>query len=304
MAKRKQVRKVKAKATKPNRAGTVMMDGAAMDHIKLLADPCMGKMVYPAYASSTNGCLMRFRSLVQIGTSGGETCGAFHWVPGVNFVWANGAATTTTAYTPSATSNYPFLVTNSGNSTGISFRCVAACARVIFNGSEMNRGGIVYAGNTNGATYGTGNATNVNQVLSMLPYTARTPSKFMEVLWVPNEEDMVPYTDSNTVGVGIGEGPNHAAITVAVAGLPAATGVSIECTGVYEVIFGANNNLVSSVGAPPSATPWGSVLRGFFSAVKGSTVLLDGVSKALDYVGPNAAATLGANVGRLAISYL
>lgn len=304
MVKRKNLRKKATKRKPTTMRSSVMLDGAALDHIKLMMDPCLGKMVYPAYSTSSNGSLMRFRNVISVATGATETCGVFHWTPGINAMYANGAATTTTTFTPTLYAPYPFLQTGGGNSTGTSFRCVAACARIIFNGSEMNRGGIVYAGNTTSDSWGANVSANVSQCIGTLPYASRTPSKFLEILWVPNAADTQMFTDSTGAGAAIGEGPAYSSVTAALVGLPATTGVSIETTAVYEVVFASANNLVSSVGPPASSTPFGNVLQGFFNAVKNSTVVLDGISKALDYVGPSGAATIGANIGRLAIGYL
>jgi len=181
---------------------------------------------------------------------------------------------------------------------------------VLFNGSEMNRGGIIYAGNTTVNSYGAaiGGGTlysSVGATIPLLPYATRIPSKSFEILWVPSEADMMWNADSAGNQTGAGQGfAVGSAVTICMVGMPSQTGVTIEVTGVYEVDFGASNNLVNSVGPPTTSTPWVNVLKGLWGQIKGSTVLLDGVKAALDYVGPAGPAVVGAKIARMAIGYL
>ncbi len=285
------------------------LDGAAIDHIKLMADPCLGRLCKPAYPTVSNGAIMRFRNVFQIGVGAGETCGLFHWSPGANEAYANGAATVATAYTPTGNSVFNYLTTSSSSNTGILFRCVAACAKVMFNGSEMNRGGVIYAGNTATGSYGIDSGattTSVGTSVQNLPYTCRIPSRSFEILWVPNEGDLLQNTDilGSTIGVGQGASLPGAAITIGFVGMPATTGVTVEVTGVYEVEYQAGNNMVSAVGPPTSLTPWAATIKGFFNYIKDSPVIMDGVKAAIDYVSPAGPAVMGANIARMAIGYL
>lgn len=297
---------------RPKRNGPntrIMLDGAAADHIRLLADPCNGKMVYPAYPSGQNGAVMRLRSVIQLGIGAGETCGMFHWTPGANEYYCNGAATPSTTFAPVSSSVFSLLQTAAASNNGTMFRCVAACVKILYNGSENNRGGVIYAGNTAAASFGastTGGVTaTVATSVAPLPYTTRVPSNSMEVLWVPNEADQNYFSDNANSGASVRQDSStNAAITIGLIGLTAAVGVTLEVTGVYEVQFGATNNLVSSVGPPASSSPWSSVIRGLFDKIGGSTVLLNGVKSAIDYASVMGPATMGANAARLALSYL
>lgn len=309
MAKKKQMQKAK-KQRKPRTNGPgprIFLDGAAVDHVKLMADPCLGKLVYPAFPTAQNGAIMRFRTVIPLGAQAGETSGVFHWTPGQNEYYANGAATSATTLTPSAFSVFPLLQTGGTNVTGTTFRCIAACVKVLFNGSENNRGGIIYAGNTQSASYGAhaGGTTQMGVVAQMLPFTTRIPSSSMEILWVPNEADLSYTIDDAAAGGGVNQGATlGGSITLAVTGMPAAVGLTLEITGVYEVVFGATSALVSSVGAPASSTPWPQVMKGFFNYVGGSTVVIDGLKKAMDYAGIAGPQAMGARAARMALEYL
>lgn len=302
-------KKQKQQQRRPSTRSPVTIDGAAVAHIRLMADPCMGRLTPPAYPGSTNGAIMRFRNVISLATGASETAGLFHWNPSINEYYANGAATATTAYTPSASSMFTYLQTGGTSNLGQVYRCIAGCVRIIFNGSENNRGGIVYAGNTTSASYGAGQSgagtPNVQAIVPILPYTARVPASNMEVLWVPSEADMGFSSDSTVMGAANAPyyGTAGSSITIGVIGLPSAVGVTIEVTGVYEVEYGGSG-MCNAVGPPASSSSWQNVLKGFFNAIKGSTVILDGAKAGMDYFGTTGAATIGANVARMAIGYL
>jgi hypothetical protein len=134
-------KKQKQQQRRPSTRSPVTIDGAAVAHIRLMADPCMGRLTPPAYPGSTNGAIMRFRNVISLATGASETAGLFHWNPSINEYYANGAATATTAYTPSASSMFTYLQTGGTSNLGQVYRCIAGCVRIIFNGSENNRGG-------------------------------------------------------------------------------------------------------------------------------------------------------------------
>lgn len=276
----------------------VLLDKAAMDHVKLMADPCQGNIVRAAYATPGGGMLVRLKSIVTLAASAGETTGVFHWTPGMNEYYANGAATTTTTFTPAAASLFPVLVTTSGTGNSARmFRCLAACTRLMTNASEMNRAGFVWAGQTTNAYFGAhaGSQANTQSVAAGLPVMARVPANFLEVLWAPSSADTEFESDSNIYALAVdtfNNGKN--AMTLVVGGLPAGTGVSIECTAVYEVNFASQLGYVNSSPGPASMTPWNQVLGAFYKFIHNAPVIVDTVRRSTEYIG----AAMGSAEGR------
>lgn len=270
------------------------LDQAAIDHINLLADPCNGKLVYGAYPNAGGGVLQRVRAVLSVGTAAGETAGVFHWIPGVNYVYINGAATPTTSFTPSSSQPFPGFAYSDGESSATAFRCVAACARVITNASEMNRAGICYAGNTAADYFGysVGATATTTIASSGLPVSARIPSGAIETLWVPMLNDQGYYTAKTGAGAAISIDNGWGAITYGFTGMPAGTGVTIELTAVYEIEYKANGT-IQSIQKPPSRNAWQDIIRGFYDTVGGKTTLVDVFNKGADYLGHISGSTIG-----------
>lgn len=277
------------KKVKSRKAGPpgMYLDGAAMAHIHLMADPCQGRLVPAAYPTSGGGAIQRFRTVVPLGVGAGETAGFFHWLPGQNEYYANGASGPTNPFTPTAVSNIA-LLTHAFNvgASAPAFRCLAACIRVIPNSSESNRGGIVYGGQTDGAYYGnngTGTIT-VNEAISGLPVSARMPAKSLEILWCPNDVDQNFTSDSTNSGSAIYTLQSGGAVSFGFTGGPSASGVTLELTAVYEINFRTGGSQVSK-GPPVSMTPWNQVLKGFYNAIQNAPVIIDTARGALEYIG-------------------
>lgn len=287
--------------------GTLMVDKGAMDHVKLMADPCEGRLVPAAYPQPGGGAIQRFRGVITVGAGAGETAGFFHWSPAVNEYIANGAATGATNYTPTPATVFPGLAFTAGTgNSALTFRCLAACARVITNASEMNRSGVIYAGQTNLAYYGNnaGSQTNVNTSVSGLPVSARMPAKHLEVLWVPGESDQIFRSDEASSSFGLGQGVTVNSVSFGFVGAPSGTGVTVEVTAVYEINYNANGNVVSSPG-PITATPWTQVLGAFYKYIRDSPVIIDTVRKGVEYMGVAASSQPGrlvAGAARLALA--
>lgn len=308
--------KSKKKGTKPTARKTavpramprITMDGGAVDHINLMRNPCQGRLVPPAYATTGGGAIMRFRRVITLGGATGENAGIFHWLPGLNQFFANGAAGSTSTFTPSSASMFTFLTTSGTNNdtSATSFRAVAACARILTNASEMNRSGIVYAGMTDGQYYGTKGAAVANVEISVggLPFTTRMPSKSLEILWIGGALDTEFYVDLDNTTIVVGEAYSRNAITFGFTGGATATGVTIEVTGVYEVNFPSRNNLVASKGPPSTNTPWSTIANGFFKAIANSPVIVDGLNRVVDFAASGGASTVGGYAARAAVGLL
>jgi len=302
---RKQQQQVVATPSRMITQTTRKLDQAAIDHINLMSDPCNGKLVYGAYPHAGGGVLQRVRAVLPLAGGAGETCGVLHWIPSINFVFLNGAASPTTSFTPTSSNPFPAYSYSDGDASQFGLRCVAACVRIITNSSEMNRAGIVYCGNTeaNYLNYTTGALTTPSAVASSLPITTRIPSGSMETLWVPMIGDQNFNTTKSGAGLYTGSNDSFGAITYSIVGLPANTGVSVELTAVYEVESKANGT-INTLQKPPSSSSWQDVLRGFYDKNGGRTTFLDLFNKGAEYVGTAGAAALGQVVKGAAMALL
>lgn len=295
MVKSKQMQKQKKKkasvpaSRRPVRGGPdVLIDGAALDHVKLMADPCQGRLVPPAYPQPGGGAIQRFRAIASYGTGAGDTAILFHWIPSANEYVINAAVSSGTAFVPNVVTAFPGLSNTAGITTSATnYRVIAACVRVLTNASEANRAGLVYAGQTTAQYLGTnaGATTTVSIASAGLPVAARVPSKHLEILWTPSIGDQqfnVDFSGSNyTLGQG---GSAFAALTVGASGLPAGTGLTFELTVVVEINYTSNGNVVSTP-LPVTTTPWNNVLRAFGYAIKHAPVIVDTARETIEYFG-------------------
>jgi len=281
------------------------LDEAATNHIKLMANPCNARICPPAYDSPGGGALLRYRKIISLGAATGETSGIITWVPGTNEYVANGAASIYTVFTPSGTTMFGPLSTGPNSPYGQSFRCVAACMRLITNASESNRSGLVYAGNVdaNQNYPAAGANVDLNGMILGMPVITRSPVKSLEVLWTPNQGDMNSSTDLGAVSNVIG-GDSRSALTIAFSGAPAGTGYTVEVTGVYEVAYGLNSGILTPKEPPVSITPWNVVARAFEKLIHNSPVIIDGLQRASDYIGQAGASYVRAAGARAALGLL
>lgn len=298
-----QPQRKKSQTPRPQRMGG--LDQGAMHHIRLMADPCNAPLVHPAYESPGGGAVIRYRKFITVGTAGVEKCGAFSWAPALNEHFANGADASANAFAPARVSTFPDLAATSASTAGSSFRCVAACARIITNASELNRAGLVYAGATDmNQAWGAGAAVlNVDSLAGILPVTTRSPNKSIEIVWTPGGAD-TDFNSDDTLSVTGRGAIGRNTLTFAFAGAPSAIGYTIELTGVYEVKFGAGTGVCTSITPPPSSNSWNQVLRGFAQAIRNAPVVIDGVRRATDFVANAGTAYMGQLGSRAAVGLL
>jgi hypothetical protein len=221
---------------------TPTLDSYGLAYAKLLADPCTAELVHPTYNSGTGGFLSRFESSVALFNGATDTAGVLHWYPGrvgisggtaaTNFYTANSASATTGVIPAAGALNWcagaPFLTANAA-----SCRCVAACLKVSYYGTELNRAGYVTLGNQLNDDVSTSISTE--QISQTNTYRMRTPDDTVEFRWRPSDGD----TAFSDPALNNGTGPNNDRITMTVAGLTAATGVRIDTIAVYEWTFSA-----------------------------------------------------------------
>lgn len=209
-------------------------DKAAADYIKLLMDPCSAPLVHPV-GTPTGGILIRCQSIVPLGTTSASTAGMLHWVPGgIN------TSNNELLFAVPASSSTAIQVNASPSSPGKSFiaasasdyRCVAACARIMYDGTELNRSGRIGYGNTIGGSITASTTTTVDAIISTMSHVERTPQTVAEIRWCPNEADMT-FIDPNAT-IAAQDRERRSALTIAVANYASTYPLTVEFTAVYE----------------------------------------------------------------------
>lgn len=272
--KRKGAKKVKLvrkvpKVTRP------IVDQAAKAHIRLMLDPCQAPLVRPAYETSAGGLLVRYRKVMNVANTAGDTAFVAAFLPHENMVHYLNTGNPGTPNTLIASEVFTGLDQVAGGST-FSFRCVAGCLKAIPLMSELNRQGVVSAGSVDSDVViptDPAQTTTITGIQAVLPITTRTPNSSIEVLWTPGENSH-QYRASD-VSPSILVGTHNNACVLAASGLPAAAGFRLEFTGVYEVRPANSSNVVAVVEPPPSSSTWNQVLREFMAAA-GDRVMVEG----------------------------
>lgn len=235
MAKNKNKNTVKKQKTRV-RALPRGLDAAGLAYAKLLADPCNAPMAHPTYSGSEGGYLIRAESVFENNSGPTATAGVFSWVPGaINASQANittfqaALPTTSTAYAigGGAAPAWDFLQNNASQ-----VRCVAACLKISWGGTEANRQGRIAYGQASGGLCPASSSAAANQVFNSLPHYSRVPADEVEIVWKPNDADQL-FTAPTLTGAAQ-DVERRAALVFAHVGLPAGVPLIIRMTAVYE----------------------------------------------------------------------
>lgn len=190
---------------------------------KMLADPCYGPMVTGLSSGANGGILARFRTSVDPGTT---SCGAgiIHWVPGIavcagagysfqrslGVFWPSPAQGVGDALSCNWAIFGPKQPGMAFNDSGAfaSARCQAACLRLRYTGSEMDRSGQWGAWNSGGAYIDPAQTVSpaVDNVLATCPDIRRVGDP-LEIVWRPTSSDAEPrnlYVDSKSLAARCG----------------------------------------------------------------------------------------------------
>lgn len=232
----------KAKAVKPKRVLSVVqrqvmnrLDEKAKEYARLIMDPCAAPLSHPVYPGGDAGFLFRAESFFTGFNNALETAGVLHWTPGyVNSSNTDlvglGAATSTTTGATTALTVGPGKTFLASNARGA--RCVAACLKITFPGSESARSGRVHYGHTPAGTIDLGQTVSADQVAQLLQHYGRTPTDTIELYWLPGIADTEFNDPTEAASAVIRD--RKASLTVAAAGLPAGVGLTFHFTAVYE----------------------------------------------------------------------
>jgi hypothetical protein len=173
--------------------------------------------------------------------------------------YIDAAADNTTLNWTTAPNSQPGIASAAANQWS-AYRPVAACAQLMFPGSELNRQGVVSMGVVPGAIWDNP-ANSVGQYRTACEKVFRMPDSICEVKWRPGEADNQFNAPGSSVANSSVNGHNGLLITYS--GIPVSTGVRIRLVAVYEVTpsaaFGAVVGLESPA-APPSKNSVNEIL--------------------------------------------
>lgn len=200
-----------------------------------MADPCASRIVHPVYPGGDAGFLFRSETFISLGAAGSDTGGILHWTPGYpnasnTELLAGTAVGPTTGTTCAVNSGAPGRAFLGSNAHGA--RCIAACLKITYSGSESSRSGRVHYGHTQAAMIDAGEIVTINNVAEALQHYTRTPPETIEIFWKPNLADCDFCDPSVSSQAQIRD--RKSSITVAFTGLPISAGLTFHMTAVYE----------------------------------------------------------------------
>lgn len=207
-------------------------------------------MCNPVYSGGEGGYLVRADAWATVALGAGVTAGIFHWTPGyqcatgqeVLYTNSVGSGTLDPATIFTLAPGKQFLSSNAGQA-----RCVAACIKLIFAGPESLRAGRIHIGHTSGGLITPAATYTADSVANTLSNFMRTPPTEIEVLWKPNDRDQMFFQPQAVYDPKDRDG--RAAITVAMADLPANVGITVQMVAVYEWQPRTNQGIGSTQGS-------------------------------------------------------
>nr|WRQ65487.1 hypothetical protein [Tolivirales sp.] len=254
-------KKVVARVPRPVGTPRFNLPAAATAYAKLLADPCNASLVAAPIGDGGGSLVVRMETDFLTGQGAGATATAIMWAPsmpgcyytnvslptdGTAFTWQT--ATPTNAFIP----GIDFLNNNAGQ-----FRCISGCMQVYWPGSELNRQGIISMSRVGAELPATNTVTAYR---STAQYIERTPEGFAEIVWRPNDADLL-FSEPGAEDSASATGQKRSALVVTAAGLPAATGIRVRIVACYEYIPKVSSGLKLSSRGHYGGITLGSVLN-------------------------------------------
>lgn len=256
--KTKSPNKQKKQKTRMPRQLTAGFDEAAKSWARLLADPCNAPLAHACYPTTAGGMLQRYEFDFLVSTSGTSTAGGLIFTPGspstvgtssVGAVQYIDAASDGIGVPWSVANGSQPGVLNFGTMSGV--RAVAACAQIMWPGSELTRSGIVGLGVVpSGITQpNPGQVPSVANLRTLCPFVTRMPNATAEIKWRPGEKDSMFVDPNSTQTNEVYNG--HNSLLLCYSGFPVSTGVRIRLVVVYEVQYAIGYSTIASLVSPP-----------------------------------------------------
>lgn len=251
----------KRKVPRPRVSPGFNLDGAARTYAALLADPCNSDLVPAPIGDGGGSLVVRMEQDYIIGSGATETAAAIMWIPGMPGVYVPNTplvsdSTTYTWVLASPLNNFvpgnAFLEANAGQ-----FRCIAGCMQVYWPGSELNRQGIISLSRTPAELPA---SNQVSTYRSTAQYIERTPEGYSEIVFRPNDSDML-YSEPGAEVGSSATSMKRSAIVVTAAGLPVATGVRVRIVACYEYIPDVTSGIKLASKGHPAGITLGTVLN-------------------------------------------
>lgn len=241
-----------AKRRKPKGRGKPTLRGESVEeglhgHLKMVMDPCASLLTQSAYAGQ-RGIVQRFSSTWGVNT-GLDNSVVYGFSPGGmrEFFFQGSNAT---LFTPTFTQSTNMPGIGFLNSNASQARCVSACIRLNWSGSELNRSGSLAIGTVSGGQINTLPvlSNSCDRIYNMLQKKMRVPDGVVEIKWNPSTPDEVYQEPALTASA---ENFNDKTMMVFCSiGLPAAT-FTVTTTVIYEWV---PTNNVGQPAPPTTAT--------------------------------------------------
>lgn len=262
----KQNKVVRQKQKKPvvRVAGSVL-DQAAKDYGRLLADPCYSRIVQPVYAGSGSGQLVRVESDFILGAEATSVGAAVIFTPGIINASAGSCGVIIPTTVVASDSGTIAWTSSFARAPGVgmasifgSVRAVAACLQVQYVGAEQTRAGVVgLAQMSRGAA---AQLTTLADLRSVSERVVRTPDGILEIKLAPTA-DSETFNTVDGAGTGIPNEKNLPSLVVSVSGIPSSTGVRVRLVQVLEWTPKAGSGGDANVTSSDSDNSLSQVLR-------------------------------------------
>lgn len=231
--------------------------------LRLMHDPCAAALTPPCYGGTGSGYLTRTRDIITPPATAVDFLVEFTPSADTSSTYRYGYATATGGTLGTASAQQAGgLIANKGV-VGRQ-RCVAACLKVIYTGTELNRSGLVSSTIDSGMSLipAEGIAGTAQLWSTGMPRTARMGAERHEILWVPGDDDQVFRANEPSEEARTGEISGNS-LQIAIVNAPAGSYI-VEATIVWEwqpaeeVVAGASG--ISVMTGPPSGIPLSTIL--------------------------------------------
>lgn len=278
---------------------------AERNYARLLSDPCNGPLSAGIFGDGSGGIISRFETDGILGDVAGTAASALVFVPSAASAWTSGKPSdgdlpTWNGVNSSLVPGKDFLSSNASQ-----FRCLAACIRIYWPGTELNRQGIVSNLQTTADIVNNANAT-VGAIRATSTYVQRMPEDFTELKWMPSEFELelrAPFLTPSAQ-----EFSRVSGLVTTISGVPAATPIRWRMVAVYEWVPKVQSGIASSNIA--ATVPAGSFERvaqaltsvgnwmyaSSYQAAQATSALVAGAQATANFV--NGASRIAFGVGR------